>query len=66
MNRDQNSQDRIGEFLVKIGAMTKEHRDQVLEIQALEPGKLFGTIAMEQGFVNDMAIDTFLGQRPLT
>ena len=65
MNIYQNSQDRIGEFLVKIGAMTKEQRDQVLQLQAQEPGKLFGKIAVEHGFINEMAIDTFLGQQPL-
>jgi hypothetical protein len=64
MNKNQNSQDRIGEFLVKIGAMTKEQRDQVLKLQAQEPDKMFGKIAVEHGFINDMAIDTFLGQRP--
>lgn len=65
MYKAETSQDRIGEFLVKIGAMSSDQRNQVLEIQAHEPEKLFGKIAVEQGYINELAIDTFLGKQPL-
>ncbi|MDA3951240.1 MAG: hypothetical protein PF508_18680 [Spirochaeta sp.] len=56
------SQERIGEFLVKIGAMTPEQRDEILDRQKEEPDRLFGEIAVELGYINDAAIDTFLGR----
>ncbi len=66
MKGGETSQERIGEFLVKIGAMTQAQRDEVLEIQKHEPHRLFGEIAVEKGYINDMAVDTFLGRRPLS
>ncbi|MFP4409115.1 MAG: hypothetical protein ACLFPW_11400 [Spirochaetaceae bacterium] len=56
------SQERIGEFLVKIGAMTAEQRDEILELQKEQPDRLFGEIAIERGYINERAIDTFLGR----
>lgn len=56
------SQERIGEFLVKIGAMTPEQRDEILDRQNEEPNRLFGEIAVELGYINDAAVDTFLGR----
>ncbi|MCA1755314.1 MAG: hypothetical protein LC641_11585 [Spirochaeta sp.] len=58
----QTSQERIGEFLVKIGAMSPEQRAEVLEQQKKEPNRLFGEIAVELGYINDAAVDTFLGR----
>ncbi len=58
------SHERIGEFLVKIGAMTPEQRNEILEIQKEEPTRLFGEIAVERGYINDAAIDTYLGAKP--
>lgn len=57
------SQERIGEFLVKIGAMTADQRDEILKLQKQQPDRLFGTIAVEQGYINEQAIDAFLGRR---
>ncbi|TVR85195.1 MAG: hypothetical protein EA428_16205 [Spirochaetaceae bacterium] len=58
----QTSHERIGEFLVKIGAMTPEQLVEVLEQQKKEPNRLFGEIAVELGYINDSAVDTFLGR----
>jgi hypothetical protein len=60
---NNTSQDRIGEFLVKIGAMTREQRNEILDLQKEEPHRLFGEIAVELGYINDAAIDTFLGRQ---
>lgn len=59
----QTSHERIGEFLVKIGAMTVEQREDVLARQKKEPNRLFGEIAVELGYINDAAVDKFLGLR---
>lgn len=58
----QTSHERIGEFLVKIGAMTPEQLLEVLERQKKEPNRLFGEIAVELGYINDSAVDIFLGR----
>jgi hypothetical protein len=51
---------RVGEFLVRIGAMTEADVALVLEEQATRPYKLFGQIAIEMGLVSDGAIDRYL------
>ncbi len=57
------SHERIGDFLVKIGAMTAEQRDDVIARQADEPDRLFGEIAVESGYIDDVAVDRYLDQR---
>ena len=58
-----DSTQRIGDFLVRIGAMTKPQVSQVLERQASEPNRLFGEIAIEMGFINDSAVDSYLASK---
>ena len=55
-----DSTQRIGDVLVRIGAMTDQQVSQVLERQASEPHRLFGEIAIEMGFINDAAVDSYL------
>jgi hypothetical protein len=56
-------EERIGEALVRIGAMTTEQVDQVLKLQQDGDNRLFGEIAIEQGFINDKAIKAYLDDR---
>jgi hypothetical protein len=56
-------EERIGEALVRIGAMTVEQVDQVLKFQQDGDNRLFGEIAIEQGFINDKAIKAYLDDR---
>ncbi len=56
-------EERIGEALVRIGAMTPEQVDQVLKLQQNGDNRLFGEIAIEQGFINDKAIKAYLDDR---
>lgn len=58
-----DSTERLGEFLVRIGAMNEEQVQQVLERQKSEPDKPFRVIAIDMGFVNDEAIDRYLSGR---
>ena len=53
-------EERIGEALVRIGAMTPEQVDQVLKLQKDGDTRLFGEIAIEQSFINDKAIRAYL------
>ncbi|UCF98056.1 MAG: hypothetical protein JSV89_00620 [Spirochaetaceae bacterium] len=56
-------EERIGEALVRIGAMIPEQVDQVLKLQQDGDKRLFGEIAIEQGFINDKAIRAYLDSR---
>jgi hypothetical protein len=51
---------KIGEFLVKIGALSEEQVNIVLEEQKHEPDKLFGVIALELGFIDYSAITRYI------
>ena len=43
--------------------MTVEQVDQVLKLQQDGDDRLFGEIAIEQGFINDKAIKAYLDSR---
>ena len=52
--------EKIGETLVRIGAMTHKQVDAVLSKQRAGDKRLFGEIAIENGFINDGAIKAYL------
>ena len=54
------SQERIGQFLVRIGAMTEEQVADVLDVQEADPHTLFGMIATEKGYIDDKALRAWL------
>ncbi len=54
------SQERIGDFLVRIGAMTMEQVADVLLYQETNPRSLFGMIAIEKGYIDDRALRAYL------
>ncbi len=56
-------EEKIGEFLVRIGALTPEQRDEILEIQKREPDKLFGYIAIEKKYLDDAAIEKYVNSK---
>jgi len=56
-------EERIGEGLVRIGAMTAEQVAAVLEIQKGGDARLFGEIAIEKGFIDDQAIKAYLDSK---
>jgi hypothetical protein len=51
---------RIGEFLVKIGAMNTDQVEHVLSLQKGGDTRIFGEIALELGFLNDDAIKRYV------
>lgn len=56
--------ERIGEFLMRIGALTQAQMDEVLAIQdAEEEPRLIGQIAIELGYINDEAIARYLAEK---
>jgi len=42
----ESSIERIGDFFVKIGIITPEQVEEILKIQKVEMGRLFGEIAV--------------------
>jgi hypothetical protein len=52
--------DRIGDFLVKIGALKPEHVDHVIHLQELGDKRRFGEIALELNFVDEKAIKRYV------
>jgi len=59
--------ERIGDFLVRIGAMTEEQVADVLRIQsgdADDEVRLFGEIAVECGYIDDDALARYLESKP--
>jgi hypothetical protein len=56
-------QNRIGEFLVQIGAMQQYQVDDVLRVQEGGDSRMFGEIAIELGYINDAVIKKYLDYR---
>ena len=54
--------ERIGQGLVRVGALTEHQVSEVLIEQRTESGvdRMFGEIAVELGFCNDETINAFL------
>jgi hypothetical protein len=52
--------DRIGEFLVTIGAITEEQVQHVLRLQGGGDTRIFGEIALELGYLDDEAIKRYV------
>jgi hypothetical protein len=48
---EKNMSEKIGEGLVRIGAMSRERMDEVLRRQSVGDDRLFGEIAIELGFI---------------
>jgi hypothetical protein len=55
--------DRIGDKLVKIGAMTKGQVDDVLQRQKDGDSRLFGEIAIELEYIDDEVIAAYLERK---
>ena len=52
--------EKIGEFLVRIKAMTPDQVDEVLNAQKAGDNRRFGDIAVELGFVQDDAVKRYV------
>lgn len=62
-NRMENTNERIGEGLVRIGAINNDQVKEVLKRQEEGDNRLFGEIAVDLGFVNIEAIIDYLESR---
>ncbi len=55
--------EKIGEGLVRIGAMTEEQRNEVIEKQNAGDERMFGEVAIELEFINDEIIMEYINSR---
>ncbi len=51
---------RIGDFLVEIGAMTSDQVDSVLALQKAGDDRMFGEIAIASGYIDDKALKSYV------
>jgi hypothetical protein len=58
--------DRIGGFLVQIGAMKQFQVDAVLDAQKKGDKRLFGEIAIELGYIDDTAVRKYIDYKMKT
>lgn len=56
-------ENRIGEFLVQIGALKPYQVEDVLRVQREGDKRMFGEIAIELGYVDDAAIQKYIESR---
>jgi hypothetical protein len=54
------NKDRIGEFLMKIGAMTEAQVQQVLQAQEAGDERRFGDIALALGYLTDDSLRRYV------
>ena len=57
------SGEKIGDGLIRIGAIKKEAVDDVLSRQTAGDKRLFGEIAIDLGYIDDQAIMDYLGSK---
>ena len=53
-------EERIGEALLRIGAMKSYQVEDVLRVQSSGDKRPFGEIALELGYIDDQAIQAYL------
>jgi hypothetical protein len=56
-------EERIGEALVRIGAMKSYQVEDVLRLQQGGDRRMFGEIAIELGYIDDQAIRKYLNSK---
>jgi hypothetical protein len=52
--------EKIGDVLVRIGAMTAEQVEEVLNTQKAGDTRIFGEIAIELGYIDDEALRRYV------
>ncbi len=55
--------DMIGDFLVMLGAMTREQLEDVLRLQKAGDSRMFGEIAISLGYIDDSALQRYVESR---
>ena len=59
------TEEKIGEGLIQIGAMSEEQVQDVLRLQREGNDSLFGIMAMELGYVDEQSLLSYVESRGL-
>ncbi|MBN1523120.1 MAG: hypothetical protein JW904_01450 [Spirochaetales bacterium] len=59
----KNEDEKIGDGLVRIGAMTKQQVEEILKLQKEGNQSLFGVIAIEMGYIDPDVLMQYLESR---
>ena len=51
---------KIGEFLMKIGVITEQQVQEIVNMQKAGDSRLFGEIAVELGYINDEVLQKYI------
>lgn len=63
---DQSPQrEKIGEFLVKIGAMQQWQVEDILKVQTSGDPRMFGELAISLGYIDDTALMKYVESKPM-
>jgi hypothetical protein len=60
MSKEPRVTEKIGDVLVRIGAMTEEQVEEVLRTQKAGDARIFGEIAIELGYIDDEALRRYV------
>ncbi len=63
MSDRDSFQERIGDGLVRIGAITQAQCDHVLQLQKAGDKRLFGEIALALGYVDFQSLMNYLNKK---
>jgi len=55
-----DSTERLGELLVRMGLLTQDQAQEILQYQSEHPGLLFGQIAVRLGYVSNEKLNMYL------
>lgn len=62
MNAEDLLTEKIGEGMIRMGEMTKEQVETVLNVQAEGDARLFGEIAVDLGYIDLMSVIRYMEQ----
>jgi hypothetical protein len=63
MEELEKVEEKIGEKLLRIGAITQEQVDDILKLQQEGDKRLFGEIAISQGYIDDQILKKYIEQK---
>ncbi len=58
--QNNNGTEKIGEFLVKIGAMKQWQVEDILIVQKSGDARMFGELAIAFGYIDDAALKKYV------
>ncbi|HPB82713.1 MAG TPA: hypothetical protein PK200_11805 [Spirochaetota bacterium] len=60
MNNGNGQREKIGQYLVRLDYLSFEQAEEVLRIQQENPGRKFGDIAVELGYIDREILEEYI------